>query len=207
MRSSVQLQLLLLILSLRAALAGSGFDHSWQPTLLTVQPWLRAARPELQLQCLQRLLSWVQEAGGNLYHQQVNRRAPPLCSCSTDSCATGSTCVLTHCPCRCLETVRIFSHGQGTITPARPLAAALEIVAHIPTAAIDTGACTELARLCIAANYPTLARDAIVNLESAGAHLSTQQYACLVEGALSLLAAPVQGYAVHLMQFSNVASC
>ena len=73
--------------------------------------------------------------------------------------------------------------GSGASNAAMPLAATLEMVSQVPLAAGDPGVCTELARLCITANYPTLARDAIINMQSYGGSLSTLQYASLVEGA------------------------
>ena len=61
------------LLTCTGTLTVATFPFEWQPTLVTVQPWLRAAKPHLQLSSLHRLIGWVEEVAGNLHHQHVSR--------------------------------------------------------------------------------------------------------------------------------------
>ena len=60
------------------------------------------------------------------------------------------------------------------------LQATVDLLAQIPAAAADSELCAELARICLLANYPVLAKDAVSVLARAGSRLSTAQYTSLV---------------------------
>ena len=63
------------------------------------------------------------------------------------------------------------------------LQATVDLLDQVPAAAADAELCTELARICLLANYPVLAKDAIAVLSRTDSRLSTAQYTSLITGA------------------------
>ena len=63
------------------------------------------------------------------------------------------------------------------------LQATVDLLDQVPAAAADAELCTELARICLLANYPVLAKDAIAVLSRTDSRLSTAQYTSLITGS------------------------
>ena len=82
---------------------------------------------------------------------------------------------------RCLELVLSCLSDKGAST-AMCLQATVDLLDQVPAAAADAELCTELARICLLANYPVLAKDAIAVLSRTDSRLSTAQYTSLITG-------------------------